>query len=101
MTNRLFGLDINMSNIVRVTKSRRLKWARHVATMEEGRSAFRILTGKSRGKKPLGRHRRRWKDNIRMDLKEVGINMRNWVDSAQGWDYWRALVNAVLNLRVS
>ena len=79
-------------NIVRVIKSRRLRWARHVASMEEGRSAFKILTGK--GKRPIGRPRRRWEDNIRMDLEEIGINTDNWVDSAQDRDYWRALVNA-------
>ena len=68
--------------------------------MEEGRSAFKILTGKPAGKRPFGRPRRRWEDNIRMDLEEIGINMRNWVDSAQDRNYWRALVNAALNLRV-
>ena len=67
-------------------------WARHVAKMEEGRSAFKILT--------LGRPRRRWEDNIRMDLDEIGINAGNWVDSAQDRNYWRALVNEALNLRV-
>ena len=68
--------------------------------MEEGRSAFKILTGKPTGKIPLVRPRRRWEDNIRMYLEEVGINARNCVDSAQDRDYWRALVNAVLNLWV-
>ena len=86
--------------IVRVIKSRRLRWAGHVATMEEGRSAFNILTSKPTGKRPLGRPRRRWEDNIRMDLEEIGINAGNWVDSAQHRNYWRALVNAALNLRV-
>ena len=61
-------------NIVRVIKSRRLRWAGHVARMEEGRSAFKILTGKLTGKRPLGRPRRRWEDNIRMNLKEIPIN---------------------------
>ena len=61
----------------------------------------KILTGKSTGNRPLGRPRRRWEDNIRMDLKEMGINTRNWIDSAQDMDYWRVLVNAALNLRVS
>ena len=79
-------------------KSRRLRWAGHVARMKEGRSAFRILTGTPTGKRPLGRPRCRWEDNIRMDLKEIGINTRNWVDSAQDRDYWRALVNAALKL---
>ena len=61
------------SNIVRVIISRRLRWAGHVARMEEGRSAFKMFTGKPTGKRPLGRPRRRWEDNIRMDLKEIGI----------------------------
>ena len=86
-------------NIVRVIKSRSLRWADHVARMEGGRSAFKILT--VTGKRPLGRPRRIWEGNIRMDLKEVGINTRNWVDSAQNRDYLTALVNAALNLRVS
>ena len=68
--------------------------------MEEGRSAFKILTGKPTGKRPLGRPRRRREDNIRMNLEEIGINAGNLVDSAQDWDYWRALVNAALKLRV-
>ena len=68
--------------------------------LEEGRSAFKILTGKPTGKRPLGRPRRRWEDNIRIDLTEIDIYTRNWVDSAQDRNYWRALVNAALNLRV-
>ena len=69
--------------------------------MEEGRSAFIILTGKpTKKKRPLGRPRRRWEDNIRMDLEEIGINAGNWFDSAQNRDYWRSLLNAALNLRV-
>jgi hypothetical protein len=67
--------------------------------MEEGNSLFKILTGKPTGNRPLGRPRRRWEDNIRMHIKETGINARNWVDSAQNMDYWRTLVNAALNLR--
>ena len=66
--------------------------------MEEGRSAFKILTGKPTGKRPLGRPRRRWEYHIRMDLEEIGINADNWVDSGQDRNYWRALVNAALNL---
>ena len=81
-------------------KSRRIRWAGHVARMEEGRSAFKILTGKPIGKRPLGRPRRRWEDNNRMDLEEIGINAGNWIDSAQDRNYWRALVNAALDLRV-
>jgi len=87
-------------NTVRVIKSRRLRWAWHVARKEEGRRAFKILTGKPSGKRLLGRPGHRWEDNIRMDPKEIGINTRNWVDSAQDRDYWRSLVNAALNLRV-
>ena len=87
-------------NIVRVIKSRRLRWAGHVARMEEGRNAFKILTGKPTGKRPLGRSRRRWEDNIRMDLEEIGINAGNWVDLSQDRNYWRALVSGALNLRI-
>ena len=68
--------------------------------MEEGRRALKFLTGTSTGKRPFGRPRRRCENNIRMDLKEIGVNIRNWVDSAQDRDYWRALVNAALHLRV-
>ena len=68
--------------------------------MEENRSAFKILTGIPTGKRPLGLPRRRWEDNTRTDLEEVGINAGNWVDSAQDRDYWRANVNAALNLRI-
>ena len=81
-------------NILRVIKSRRLRWAGHVARIEQDRSAFKILTGKPTEKRPLGRPRCRWEDNIRMDLEEIYIN---W---AQNRDYWRALVNVALNLRV-
>ena len=69
--------------------------------MEEGRSSFKILTGTPAEKRPLGRPRRRWEDNIRMDLKEIGINMWNRADLAQDRDYWRAFVNTALNLQVS
>ena len=61
---------------------------------------FKILTGKSTGKRPLGRPRRIWEDNIRMDLEEIGINAENWVDLAKDRDYWRALVNAAFYLGV-
>ena len=88
-------------NTARVIKSRRLRWVGHVVRMEEGRTAFEILTGTLAGKRTLGRPRRRWEDNIRMDLKEIGIYMRNWIDSAQDRDYWRSPVNATLNLGFS
>ena len=68
--------------------------------MKDGRRAFKILTGKPTGKRPLGRLRRRWEDNIRMSLEEIGINAGNWIASVQDRDYWRTLVNAALNLRV-
>ena len=71
------------------------------ARLEEGRSAFKVLTGKPTGKRHLGRPRRRWEDNIRMDFEEIGINAGNLVDLAQYRNYWRALVNAALNLRVT
>ena len=76
-------------------KSRRLRWAGHIARIEVNRSAFKILAGTPAGKRPLGRE-----DNIRMDFKEMCINTRNWVDLAQDRDYWRALLNVALNLWV-
>ena len=72
----------------------------HVARIEEGGSAFKIVTGTPAGKIPLGRPRRRLDDNLAVDLKEIGVNTRNWVDSALDRDYWRVLVNAKLNLRL-
>ena len=74
------------TNVVRVVKSRKVSWAGHVSRIEEGRCAFKILTGKPTEKRPLGRPRRRWEDNIRMDLRGLGINRRSWVDSAQDRD---------------
>jgi hypothetical protein len=68
--------------------------------LEEGRSTFKILTGRPTGKRLLGKPRRRWKDNIDMDLKEIGVNTRNRVNSSQDMNYWGALVNEALNLRV-
>ena len=86
-------------NIVRMIKSRRLRSAGHVGRIKEGRGSFKILTGTPTDKRLLGRRRRRWEDNIRMDRKEMGINTRHWVDSAQDMDYRRALVNVALKLR--
>jgi len=85
---------------VRVIKSRRMRWAGHVARMGWGRGVFRVLVGKSEGKRPLGRPRRRWEDNIKMDLQGVGCRGVDWIELAQDGDRWRALVNAVMNLRV-
>ena len=80
-------------------KSRRLRWAGHVARMEESGRAFKVLTAKPTGKRPLGKLRRRWEDNIRINLKEISISTR--INSAQDRYYWRALVSAGLNLRVT
>jgi hypothetical protein len=87
-------------NIVRVTKSRRMRWAGHVARMGEGRGVYRVLVGRPEDKRPLGRPRRRWEDDIRMDLREIGIDGANWIDLAQDRVHWRACVNTVMNLRV-
>ena len=80
-------------------KSRRLRWAGHVDRMEEGKSASKISTGTPAGKRPLGRPKCRWDDKIKMHLEEIGVNVGNWFDYAQDRDYWRALVNAALNLQ--
>jgi len=90
----------SLPNIVRLVKSRRMRWAGHVARMEEGRGVYRVLVGKPEGKRPLGRPRRRWEDNIKMDLKEVGGGCGNWMELAQDRDRWRAVVSTVMNLRV-
>ena len=87
-------------NILRVIKSRRMRWAGHVARMGEERGAYRVLVGKQEGKRPLGRPRRRWVDNIRMDLQEVGCGYVDWIGLAQDRDRWRTLVSAVMNLRI-
>ena len=86
--------------MVRVIRSRRLRFAGHVARMEEGIRDFKILTGKSTGKRTVGRPRRRWEDNIRMNLKEMDVNTRNWVGSTQDRDNYIALVNSALNVQV-
>jgi hypothetical protein len=86
--------------IIRVIKSRRMRWAGHAARMGEKRNAYRILVGNPKGRRPLGRPRRRWVDNIKMDLREVGWDGMDWINLAQDRDRWRAFVNAVMNLRV-
>jgi hypothetical protein len=87
-------------NIVRVIKLRRMRWAGHVARMGEGRGVYRILVERPEGRRPLGRPRRRWEDNIKMDLSETGIDGVNWIQLAQDRVQWRACVNTVMNLRV-
>ena len=92
--------DLYSPSIVRVIKSRRMRWAGCVARMGEEMVVYRVLVGKPEGKRPLGRPRRRWVDNIRMDLQEVGCECMDWIGLAQDRDRWRTLVSAVMNLRV-
>ncbi|KAJ4439155.1 hypothetical protein ANN_15112 [Periplaneta americana] len=87
-------------DIIRNIKSRRLRWAGHVARMGESRNAYRVLVGRPEGKRPLGRPRRRWEDSIKMDLREVGYDGRDWINLAQDRDQWPAYVRAAMNLRV-
>ena len=83
-----------------VVKSRQMRWAGHVARMGEDRGVQRVLVGKPEGKRPLGRPRCRWEDNIKMDLQEVGGGHVDWMELAQDRDRWRALVGTVMDLRV-
>ena len=87
------------SNNVGVIKSRRIRWVRYVARTGEKRGVYRVLVGKPDGRKTFGRRRHRWKDNIKMDLRM--LNRGAWICMYQYWDRWRALVNAVMNLRGS
>jgi len=90
----------SLPNIVGVVKSRRMRWAGHVARMVEGRGMHRVLVGKPEGKRPLGRPRRRWEVNIKMGLQEVGGGCGGWMELAQDKDRYRALVSTVMNFRV-
>ena len=90
----------SLPDIVRVVKSRRMRWAGHVACMGEDRGVHRVLVGKPEGKRPVGRPRRRWEDNIKMDLREVGGGCGDWMELAQDRDRWRALVGTVRDFRV-
>jgi hypothetical protein len=81
-------------------KSRRMRWAGHVARMGEKRNVYGLLIGKPEGKRPLGRPRCRWIDNIKMDLLEIGFSVVDWIGLSRDRYRWRALVNAVMNLRV-
>ena len=93
--------DLHSSpNIVQGIKSRRMKWVGHVARMGEETGVYRVLVGKPEGKRPLGRPRRRWVNNIRMGLKEVGCGYMDWIGLVQDRDRWRTLVSAVMNLGV-
>jgi hypothetical protein len=87
-------------SIVRVIKARRIRWAGHVACMGEARGGYNILVGRPEGRRPLRRPRRRWKDNIKMDLREVGFGDVDWIHLVRDRDRWRALVNTVMNLCV-
>jgi hypothetical protein len=95
----LHGLYSSPS-IVRMIEARRMRWAGHVARMGAVRGAYNILVGMPEGRRPLGRPRRRWEDNIKMDLREIGFRVVGWIHWAQDRDRWRALVNTVMNLRV-
>jgi hypothetical protein len=87
-------------SIIRIIKARRMRWAGHVARMGKKRNTFKLLVGKSKGRRPLGKPRRRWFDNNKMDLVEVEWGDVDWIGLAQDRGRWRALVNSVLNLRV-
>jgi len=98
--NNLLNNLYSSPNIVRVIKSIRMRWVGHVARMGEGRGVYRVLGGKPEGRRPVGRPRRRWEDNIKMDLREVGCGCVDWMELAQDRDRWLALVSTVMNLRV-
>jgi hypothetical protein len=87
-------------DIIRQVKSRRLRWAGHVTCMGEEREVYKVLVGKPEGKRPLGRPRRKWEDGMRMDLREIGLGGVDWIRLPQDRDRWRAVVSAVMNLRV-
>jgi hypothetical protein len=87
-------------NIVRVIKSRITRWAKHVARMGEGRGVYRVLVGRPEGKRSLESPRRRWEDNMKVDLREIGIDGANWIQLAQNRAQWRVFVNTVINLRI-
>jgi len=89
-----------LPNIVGVVKSRRMRWAGHVARMGEDRGVHRVLVGKLEGKRPLGRPRRRWEDNIKMDFQEAGGGRGDWMELAQDRDRWWALVGTLRDFRV-
>jgi hypothetical protein len=100
MQNEEFHNLYSSPSIIRMIKSRRMRWAGHVARMGERRNAYRLLVGRPEGRRPRGKPRRRWVDNIKIDLREIGWDGMDWIDLAQDRDQWRALVRAVMNLRV-
>jgi hypothetical protein len=87
-------------SIIRMIKSRKMRWAGHVARIWDKRNAYRLLVGKPEGNRPLGRSRHRWVDNIRLDLGEVGWGGVDWIGLAKDRNRWRSLVNSVMNFRV-
>jgi hypothetical protein len=87
-------------SIIRIMKSRRMRWAGHVARMGEKRNVYRVLVRKPEGKRPLGRPRHRWMDNIKVDFLEIGLSVVDFIGLAQDRYRWRALMNSVMNLRV-
>ena len=87
-------------NNIRDLKSRRLRWTGHVARMEQFRNAYRVSVGKPESKRPLGRQRRRWEDNIKVDLRKLGCDPRDWIALAENRDQWRTYLRVVMNLRV-
>jgi hypothetical protein len=98
--NKELNVLYSLPNIVRVVKSRRMRWAGHVARMGEGSGVHRVLVGKPEGRRPLGRPIHRWEDNIKRDLQEVGGGCGDWMERAQDRDRWRTLVSTVMNFRV-
>jgi hypothetical protein len=98
--NNFGGVKCWYPSIIRIIKSRRMRWAGHVARVGEKRNMYKLLVGKPEGKRPLGRPRRRWIDNIKMGLLEIGVSVVDWIGLAQERYRWRALLNSVMNLRV-
>ena len=93
-------MTLSFTTIILWMVSRRLRWAGHVARMEEGRGVHKVLVGKPEGKRPLGRPRRRWENNIKMDVQEVGRGCGDWMELAQDRDRWQTLVSRVMNFGV-